>query len=636
MLQTKNTSLPLPRVPKLLLVLAALTTGIVLFETAWSLFGAPTFSANLWLFLSVYPLTAVVMVWVARCHAEVRQRQAQRGWLLTSVIPLLMLAGDFGLYWLELRGLELFPSWATLCYFAIFAWFFVAYRNFSGRRPPSVLVWQRRLDVAICVWAVGVYMWRFVYSPIALSYAANPVTLAVFVFSILVLIIPVSIVAMTVWSGETLQGVHRFTLMLALVGYALLIVSFFMQHHQGVYSTNNINANLSLWILVLFTASALLGLRPERGRTYSLLRSYSLLHSGRYQLRRVLPYLPYAAMLASFALLFDPAVARQVREGGITLKMVVEGAGLLAGSSVITLLVVARQLLTIRENLRLHRELQAFSSDLEKRVSERTKELEDSRERLVSSERLASLGRVSAGLAHEINTPVAAAMNSLQQAIHLAQEYQDSVGNPDVSDADHREIARELRHSLATTNNSLDRLGEFVRRMRNQVRSSAGKNDFEVVRVTKDSLAMLEHRARKAKVQLLFSEPSSFYFYGDAARFSQVVSNLVVNALDACEDDLKDNSAVTVSLLSTHQGLTLEVTDNGVGIPQDMQQKIFEPLFTTKELGKGTGLGLAIIQDIVYSDFDGRIELESQLGRGTCFRVLLPNKKQTVFDEVRS
>ena len=157
-----------------------------------------------------------------------------------------------------------------------------------------------------------------------------------------------------------------------------------------------------------------------------------------------------------------------------------------------------------------------------------------------------------------------------------------------------------------------------------------GKNDFEAVRVVRDSLAMVEHRARKANVKLVFDEPAPFYFYGDAARFSQVVSNLVVNALDACEENLNQESTVTVRLESMSEGLRLEVADNGVGIAKDMQEKIFEPLFTTKEVGKGTGLGLAIIQDIVYGDFDGRIELESDLGVGTRFRVLLPNTKDVL------
>jgi C4-dicarboxylate-specific signal transduction histidine kinase len=87
-------------------------------------------------------------------------------------------------------------------------------------------------------------------------------------------------------------------------------------------------------------------------------------------------------------------------------------------------------------------------------------------------------------------------------------------------------------------------------------------------------------------------------------------------------------------LEQTEHGLKLEVSDNGVGIPKALQGKIFEPLFTTKEIGKGTGLGLGIIQDIVYGDFDGQIELESMVREGTVFRIILPDKKATLIHEV--
>ncbi len=616
------------RAPWLLRGLVFATMAIACLETVWLIGGGPallptTLLPSTLLFFMVYPLSSLTMLWVATLHRTAGQVLAARGWYCLSVISLLMLCGDFSLYWLESRERVLFPSGASIFYFAIFPWFFLAYRNFTGRAATTLLMWQRRLDVSICVLAIAVYLWQFVFSPIAVTYTPNPGVFVLIVLSVVVLLIPLSIVAITLWNEEPLAGVHSLSFMVALLGYAAFVSLFFVQYHRGIFSTSNAAASMSLWILSLFCVSAVLGL--ERGSRPAFAPHFS---RGFVRLRRVLPYLPYLAMAACFALLFNPRTAQDVVENGLTKARVVEGIGVLFGSMTVTLLVVMRQVLTMRENHRLTRELQAFSRELEKRVEERTKQLEDSHARLAANERLASLGRISAGLAHEINTPVAAAMNSLKQAQHLAEEYETSVDNPDVTKTDHLEIARELRHSLKTTDMSLDRLGEFVRRMRGQVRNSAGKNDFEAVRVVKDSLAMLEHRARKAKVNLAFTEPAPFYFYGDAARFSQVVSNLVVNALDACEENWQETSEVILSLERNPEGLWLEVTDNGVGIPKNIQEKIFEPLFTTKEVGKGTGLGLAIIQDIVYGDFDGRIELESDTARGTTFRVLLPDKKR--------
>ncbi len=569
-------------------------------------------------------------MWVARLNRRNGQILAGRGWLFLAVVPLLMVCGDLTLYVLEAQKRTLFPSAASVFYFAIFPWLFLAYRHFTSRAAPTLLMWQRRLDVAICVLAFAIYMWRFVFSPVAAMYVSSPVAFTLFALSAVGLLVPISLVGITLWNEEPLVGVHSLSFTLAFLGYAAFMMLFFVQHYQGVFSTTNATASLSLWLLALFSVSALLGLK-QRQRDSGRLGLSSLLA----RLRRYLPYLPYVAMMASFALLLDPNLVRNAQEG-LTLPKIIERGGVLIGSMFVSMLVVIRQVLTMRENHRLTRELRVFSSDLEERVEERTKQLEDSHARLAASERLASLGRISAGLAHEINTPVAAAMNSLKHAQHLAEEYEVSIANPEVTEADHVEIAKELRQSLGQTDSSLERLGEFVRRMRGQVRSASGHSDFDAVRVVKDSLAMLEHRAKKAQVNLVFSEPPSFYFYGDAARFSQVVSNLVVNALEACEEQWREASAVTVGLEATPEGLGLEVADNGVGIPKNIQEKIFEPLFTTKEVGKGTGLGLAIIQDIVYGEFDGRIEVESEAGKGTSFRVFLPNKKATVRAEATS
>jgi signal transduction histidine kinase len=620
----------LVRVPWLLRALVFTMFALCCFMTAWLVAGRQHTSLTAFLFVTAYPLSTTALIWVARLN----QGAARRGWLWLAFIPLFMLCADLSLVWLELQNHTLFPSFADIFYFAIMPWLLLGFQNFSGRFRATRIAWQERLDVAICVLSLSVYLWRFALSPIVQFYNSSPLTLSLFLIGATLLLIPLSLALLTLWREERLGGVHRLSFILALATYASLIVLFFVRHAYGTFSTTNASASLSLWIMFLFSTSALLGLNQARSNARHLFISWLDARVGSF--KRILPYTPYAAMVASFALLIDPPFLYQLTQGVVDPNEVTERIGILAGTTLISILVVTRQILTMRENHQLNRKLQAFSRDLETRVEERTKQLEDSRARLAANERLASFGRISAGLAHEINTPVAAAMNSLRQAQHLADEYEASIDNKNVTDADHHDIAKELRQSLSMTDSSLERLGEFVRRMRGQVRDSAGKNDFNAVKVVKDSLGMLEHRARKAKVQLRFQEPNPVHFYGDAARFSQVVSNLVVNALDACEEHPSPESAVTVVLESTENELRLEVSDNGVGIPKALQEKIFEPLFTTKDVGKGTGLGLAIIQDIVYGDFDGQITLESTVGQGTTFRVVLPSKKATVFDEVLS
>jgi signal transduction histidine kinase len=624
--------MPLIRIPWLLRTLVFILFGIGCLVTVWLVAGRQHTPVTHFLFVLSYPLNSLVLVWVAWLQGvRLQQLALRRGWLWLALVPLLMLCADLSLIWLELRGRTLFPSFADLFYFGILPCLLLAFRNFSGRPVPTLLSWQRWLDVAVCVLSFSVYLWRFLLSPSLSFYNSSPVRLILFLSGATLLLIPLSLALLTLWREEKLGGVHRLSFILALATYASLVILFFVQNAHGTFSTMNATATLSLWTMFLFSTSGVLGLK--QGKSH-LLRSFSQLTPKLEPFKRLLPYTPYAAMVASFALLLDLPFLSQLTRGIVDPKEVTERIGVLIGTLLISMLVVTRQILTLRENHQLNRELQAFSRELEARVDERTKQLEDSRARLAANERLASFGRISAGLAHEINTPVAAAMNSLRQAQHLADEYEASIDDKSVTDLDHHEIAKELRQSLTTTDSSLERLGEFVRRMRGQVRDSSGKHDFDAVKVVKDALGMLEHRARKANVRLEFREPLPFHFYGDAARFSQIVSNLVVNALDACEENWSANSTVSVVLEQTEHGLKLEVSDNGVGIPKALQGKIFEPLFTTKEIGKGTGLGLGIIQDIVYGDFDGQIELESMVREGTVFRIILPDKKATLIHEV--
>ncbi len=297
-------------------------------------------------------------------------------------------------------------------------------------------------------------------------------------------------------------------------------------------------------------------------------------------------------------------------------------------AAIITALVLVRQILILRENQSLATQLLNMNNQLEERIQARTKELEDSRERLLSSEKLASIGQLTAGLAHEVNTPLAASLNYLHQARSLADEYAESLGNPDVTNEDHLEIAKELQKSLQDTASTLDRLGEFVRKMRNQTRFASNEATlFDPVSVAQDTLSMLEHQARSAKVLIALNPGiAGTLLRGEPGRFTQVVSNLVINAIHASEG--KENARVDVIFGTRIQleqtELVLSVSDNGSGIPDDLLAKIFEPLFTTKPVGKGTGLGLSIIRDIVRGHFGGEVQIQTQVGTGTTFKLFLP------------
>ena len=377
----------------------------------------------------------------------------------------------------------------------------------------------------------------------------------------------------------------------------------FIRGQGGVYFTGHPIDALSSWGNVFLLTAVLTGLQPRAQQNRILTRIWSIALTG----------LPYLAVIGSYALMFV-FVTRREYDPSADIKEL----GLLIGVGTVTALVVVRQLLMILEN-------RGLNESLERRVAQRGLELEVSQARLNASERLASLGQLTAGLAHEVNTPLATAMNGVSQAQGLAAEYRSSIGANGVTEADHREIAGELEGSLTHVAATLQRLGELIRKMRAQGRNpNEGAIRFNPVKTAHDALVMLEHAALQAKVELILeaSPDGGLQIHGDPVRFAQVVTNLTQNAIHACEDR-RHSVGSRVRLHFTHDAdhVILHVSDNGSGIPEQILSQIFDPLFTTKAAGRGTGLGLSIIKDIVTSHFAGQIDCETQAGIGTTFHV---------------
>jgi signal transduction histidine kinase len=380
----------------------------------------------------------------------------------------------------------------------------------------------------------------------------------------------------------------------------------FIRGQGGKYFTGHPIDSLSSWGAVFLLTAVLSGLGPRKPQNRILTQFWA----------GSLTVLPYLAVVGNYAMLFA-FITRREYDPTAEVKEV----GLLIGVGVVTALVVIRQLLMIRENKNLN-------DSLERRVAERGQQLEISQSRLNASERLASLGQLTAGLAHEVNTPLASAMNGVSQAQNLAREYHDSIGAPGVTNQDHLEIAKELDSSLSQVTATLHRLGELIRKMRAQGRNqNEGAVRFNPVQTAQDALVMLDHASMQAKVELLLEpglDAKALLIHGDPLRFSQVVTNLTQNAIHACEDRRKpEGSRVRVFFSSDADFVTLHVSDNGSGIPEKIVARIFDPLFTTKETGRGTGLGLAIIRDIVTGHLAGEITLETELDQGTTFNVRL-------------
>jgi len=282
-------------------------------------------------------------------------------------------------------------------------------------------------------------------------------------------------------------------------------------------------------------------------------------------------------------------------------------------------------------------------ASLEKRVTERTQDLRNSnqelklayqkllsnQEILLVSEKMASLGRLSAGIAHEMNTPLAAVEASLFEISKLIDEYDVSIGDKKVNEEDHHEIANEMREMVNISGRSLNRVQEFVRSIKSQSRIS-DRQEFKIFNVTplvEEAILLLAFDLRKAGCKVIFYQQSETYeLYGLPGNFTQIITNLLTNAIEASVP--KNGGAITIKLETNRDGFDLQVSDQGVGISDEHKSKIFDPMFTTKPFGEKAGLGLTMVHDLVTNAFQGTIEVTTQLDQGTTFSIHFPYPDQ--------
>jgi signal transduction histidine kinase len=285
-------------------------------------------------------------------------------------------------------------------------------------------------------------------------------------------------------------------------------------------------------------------------------------------------------------------------------------------------------------------ELEIMQVHLEERVVERTQELQQAfetiqleHEKLLKSERMAALGRLTAGIAHEINTPLAASRAALVEIRNLITEYLNSLGDSQVTQEDYRVIGQEMFQSLQLTDNGLERIAGFVRGIKTQMRDVVPRERifFNAVPVIQESLLLVNHALRAANCTASFDSPvKSVMLFGLPGQLSQMVTNLVTNAIDASAEN--KGGLITLELTSHSAGVDLLVTDQGEGIPAEILPKVFDLLFTTKPTGSGTGLGLTIVRDIMTNVFSGTVDVHSQVGEGTTFTLHFPHSGENQID----
>jgi PAS domain S-box-containing protein len=231
---------------------------------------------------------------------------------------------------------------------------------------------------------------------------------------------------------------------------------------------------------------------------------------------------------------------------------------------------------------------------------------------LVRADRLAALGTMAAGVAHEINNPLAYVMLNLEWVERKLPSVQHDASS-----------LRGLLDMLAEAREGADRVATIVRELRSFSRTEGEtRRPVELAEVVQSAIRLAGHEIRhRARIATSFANAGKVR--ANEARLEQVVLNLLLNASQAMPDDQAERNEIALVVRGEGELAVLEVADNGVGIAADVLPHIFDPFFTTKPVGVGTGLGLSICHGIVTA-LGGQITVRSQVGEGTRFRIALP------------
>lgn len=310
--------------------------------------------------------------------------------------------------------------------------------------------------------------------------------------------------------------------------------------------------------------------------------------------------------------------------------------------------------------LKLHLKLSHLTRTLEQQVQERTaklahslQQLQQTQLKLIQSEKMSALGNLVAGVAHEINNPVGFLSGNLQPAqdyvsdlMRLIDLYQHTYPDPtpeiqdELEDVDLDYLRDDLPKLLQSMRVGIERIHGISNSLRTFSRADKDyKVPFDIHEGLDSTLLILKHRLKANDNR---PDIEVVKHYGDLPKvdclpgqLNQVFMNILANAIDALEEsndersfaDIKANpNQITISTQVTddQQAVIIQLQDNGIGISEEIKQKIFDHLFTTKDVGKGTGLGLAISQQIVVEQHNGSLEVKSDPNQGSEFTITLP------------
>lgn len=288
--------------------------------------------------------------------------------------------------------------------------------------------------------------------------------------------------------------------------------------------------------------------------------------------------------------------------------------------------------------IKLESEQQALTNEVtirkqtEHDLRDRTKALESSLEelrktqnQLVESEKMASLGGLVAGVAHEINTPIGVCLTGITHFEYMIKEVDKAYIGGTLTESSFKRFVKDSKEISETILMSLRRAADLISSFKKVAvdQSHDQVRRFEIGAYLKDNLISLASLTKKSEIKFEIVQASPIEITSYPGAWSQIFTNLVTNVLEHAYD-AHSEGIVTVTLVTQGDNLLLTFKDDGKGMPQTTMDQIFEPFYTTNREGGGSGLGLHIVYNIVTQKLKGLIQVDSSEQKGTCFTITTP------------
>jgi signal transduction histidine kinase len=298
---------------------------------------------------------------------------------------------------------------------------------------------------------------------------------------------------------------------------------------------------------------------------------------------------------------------------------------------------MARAVEVFRENAVAKRRTEEELRTSKEKAESALLELNAAQQNLIDAERLAALGGLVAGVAHEVNNPIGISLTVASSFARRTEMFEAELrSDGGLRRSQLEDFVRSSRDASQQLVANLHRAGELIQSFKQVAvdRSHAERRQFALSEATDQIIASLRPVLKRAPIELTVDVPEGLIIDGYPGSYGQILTNLFLNAVNHAFADGRSGTISIAARPRGHDDVEINFADNGAGMTPDVQRQAFDPFFTTRRNEGGTGLGLHIVYNLVTQQLGGRMMLESRLGQGTTFRIMMPRVAKGAAPEI--